>query len=61
MKKKSFMKSKTYATYLKKNFVLMKMKKVNLNFIIKSEIIAITLRNLDELLIVFAIEDGNSS
>ena len=39
----------------------MKMKKVNLNFIIKSEIIAITLRNLDELLIVFAIEDGNSS
>ena len=49
------MKSKKYATYAKGSFVLMKIRKTNLNFIIKSEMIAITLENLGELLIIFAI------
>ena len=40
----------------KKSFVMMKMRRVNLNYTIKSEIIVITLGNLEELLIVFAIE-----
>ena len=49
------MKSKKYATYAKRSFVLMKIRKMNLNFIIKSEMIAITLENLGELLRMFAI------
>ena len=49
------MKSKKYATYAKKSFVLMKIRKMNLNYTKKSKIIAITLENLEELLIVFAI------
>ena len=49
------MKSKKYATYAKRSFVLMKIRKMNLNFIIKSEMIAITLGNLGELLRMFAI------
>ena len=51
---KSFEKEK-FATYAKKNVVLMKMIKMHLNYTIKSEIIFITLENLEELLIVFAI------
>ena len=38
-----------------KSFFMMKMRKVNLNYIIKSEIIVITLENIEELLIVFVI------
>ena len=49
------MKSKRFVTYAKKNLVLMKKKKMHLNYTIKSEIIVITLENLEELLIVFAI------
>ena len=54
-KKKSFMKSKKFVTYLKKNSVQMKMIKMNLNYTVKSEIIVITRENIEELLIVFAI------
>ena len=50
---KSYEKQKV--TYAKKNLVLMKMIKMHLNYTIKSEIIVITLENLEELLIVFAI------
>ena len=55
IKKVSLMKSKKFVTYAKKNLVSMKMIKMNLNYTIKSEIIVITLENLEELLIVFAI------
>ena len=41
-------------TYAKKSFVLMKMRKMNLNYI-KSEIIVIIQENLEEPLIVFVI------
>ena len=51
----SLMKSKRFVTYAKKYLVLMKMIKMYLNYTIKSETIAITLENLVELLIVFAI------
>ena len=54
-KKISFMKSKKFVTYLKKNSVQMKMIKMNLNYTVKSEIIVITQENLQELLIVSAI------
>ena len=55
IKKVSLMKSKKFVTYAKKNLVLMKMIKMNLNYTIKSEIIVITAENLEELLIVFVI------
>ena len=48
------MKSKKNATYVKKSFVMIKMKKRNLNYTKKLEIIVIIQENLDELLIVFA-------
>ena len=51
------MKSKKTATYVKKSFVMMKMIKIDSNYTKKSEIIAITEENLEELLIAFAIED----
>ena len=51
----SLMKSKKYATYAKKSFVQMIMRKMNLDNTKKSEIIAILQENLEELLIVFAI------
>ena len=51
------MKSKKFVTYAKKSLVLMKMIKMDLNYTVKSEIIVITLENLEELLIVFAIDD----
>ena len=51
------MKSKKTATYVKKSFVMMKMIKIDSNYTKKSEIIAITQENLEELLIAFAIED----
>ena len=46
---------KQYAIYAKKSFVMIKIRKVNMLFIIKSEIIATTQKILDELLIIFAI------
>ena len=55
MEKISLMKSKKYATYAKKSFVQMKMRKMNLDNTKESEIIAILRENLEELLIVFAI------
>ena len=48
------MKSKKYAIYVKKGFVMIKIKKANMTFIIKQEIIATTPENLEELLIIFA-------
>ena len=51
----SLMKSKRFVTYAEKYLVLMKMIKMYLNYTMKSETIAITLENLVELLIVFAI------
>ena len=49
------MKNKKYATYVKKSFVMIKMKKINLNYIKKLEIIVIIQENLEELLTAFAI------
>ena len=50
-----FMKNKEYVTYAKESFVMIKIRKANMTFIIKSEIIVITQENLEELLIIFAI------
>ena len=48
----NFMKSKKFVTYIKNNLVLMKMiKRLYLDYIIKSEIIAIILKNIEEMLI----------
>ena len=55
IEKLSLMKSKKFVTHVKKNLVLIKKMKIHLNYTIKSEIIVITLENLEELLIVFAI------
>ena len=49
------MKSKNNATYAKKSFVIIKIKKKNLNYSKKLEIILITQENLEEQLTVFAI------
>ena len=49
------MKSKNNATYVKKSFVMIKMKKINLNCTKKSEIIVILQENLEKLLIAFVI------
>ena len=54
MKKISLMKSKKFATYVKKNLIMM-MVMMTIKSIIKSKIIVITLENLEKLLIVFAI------
>ena len=53
---KSYEKQK-YVIYAKKSFVMIKIRKANMPFIIKSEIIVITPGNLEELLIIFATED----
>ena len=50
-----FMKNKKYVTYAKESFIMIKIRKANMTFIIKSEIIVITQENLEELLIIFAI------
>ena len=55
IKKISLIKSKKFVTYAKKNLVLIEMTKIHLNYTIKSEIIVITLENLEELLTVIAI------
>ena len=51
----SLMKSKRYVIYAKNSFVMIKIKKKNLNGIKKLEIIVITLENLEQQLTVFAI------
>ena len=56
-KKIRLMKSKIYVIYANKNLVLMKMTKTHLNYNINSEIIVIILGYLEELVIVFAIQD----
>ena len=48
-------KEQKHVTYAKVSFVMIKIRRANLNVIIKSEIIVITPENLEELLIVFAI------
>ena len=55
MKKLSLIKSRKNVAYAMVSFVMIKKKKKNSNVIIKSEIIAITPENLEELLIIFAI------
>ena len=55
MMKISTMKSKNNATYDKKSFVMIKMKKPNLNYTKKLEIIVIIHENLKGLLIAFVI------
>ena len=52
----SFMKSKKNATCVRKSFAMIKMKKRNLEYIKKLEIIVITQENLEELLIKFAVK-----
>ena len=47
------MNSKKFVIYPKKNLVLTNTIKMHLNYTLKSEIIVITLENLEELLIVF--------
>ena len=54
-KKISLMKSKRYVISAKNSFVMIKIKKKNLNCTKKLEIIVITLENLEQQLIVFAI------
>ena len=49
------MKSKKNATYVKKSFVMIKIKNLNLNYTKKLEIIVIIQENLEQLLIAFAI------
>ena len=49
------MKNKKYAAYAKESFVMIRIRKANMTFIIKSEIIVITQENLLGLLIMFAI------
>ena len=51
------MKVKKYVIYAIERFVMIKIKKANLSFIIKLEIIVIAPENLKVLLIMFAIED----
>ena len=52
----SFMKRKKNATYVRKSFAMIKMKKRNLEYIRKLEIIVITQENLEELLKAFAVK-----
>ena len=54
-KEKSLMKTKNFVSYAKNNLVLMKMIKMHLNYTLMSKIIVITLENLEEVLILFAI------
>ena len=54
-KKINLMKSKRYVISAKNSFAMIKIKKKNLNCTKKLEIIVITLENLEQQLIVFAI------
>ena len=49
------MQNKKYAIYAKESFVMIRIIKANMTFIIKSEIITTTPENLKGLLIIFAI------
>ena len=49
------MKIKAFAIHVKKNFVLIQMMKIHLNYIIKLEIIVIIQENLDKLPLIFVI------
>ena len=49
------MNSKKYTTCAKKSFDMIKIRKANMPFIIKSEIIVITPENLEEMLIANAV------
>ena len=51
------MKAKKYVIYANKSFVMVKIRKANMLFIIKSDIIVITPGSLGELLIISAIYD----
>ena len=51
---KSYEKQKACHIYARKGFVMMKIRKANITFIIKSEIIVTKPENLEELLIIFA-------
>ena len=51
----SIMSNKNNATYVRKNFVMIKIKKRSLNYTKKLEIIVIIQENLEELVIAFAI------
>ena len=51
----SFIMSKKNGTYVKKSLVMIKMKKINLKYTKKLEIIVIIQENLEEQLIAFAI------
>ena len=55
------MKCENNVTYVKKGFVMIKMKKRNLNYTKKLEIIVIIQENLEKLLIAFVIEDTKYS
>ena len=55
----SFMKSKKNVVYAKKSFVVIKMREINLTYTKKLQITAVTLENLEELLIVFIVSDRN--
>ena len=54
LKDKEVMKPGKYVIYGKKSFAMLKVKKANMPFIIKSEIIVIKSGNLEELLTIFA-------
>ena len=54
-KKNSLMKIKKSVIYVKKNFVLIRMMKIHLNYNIKLKIIVIIQKNLEELPIMFVI------
>ena len=51
MNKKNYIVSKKYDIYVKKDLVMI----ITIKNIIKSEIIVITLENIEELLVIFAI------
>ena len=55
MKKISPIKSKKFVIYVKKNLILLKVIKMDLNYIIKQEIIVNILENIEQLLIIFVI------
>ena len=55
MKKNSLMKIKKSVIYVKKNFVLIRMMKIHLDYNIKLKIIVIIQKNLEELPIMFVI------
>ena len=59
IKKISLMKSKNFATYVKKNLILIKMIKMHLNYIIKSEIVVIIWKTLEGLHLQIKIKKKN--